>query len=253
MKTLKFLSKEYIKYNKKYYKISRNQLLILDALLYDGSVKKYIDSKKNLRYSEHFGLFDFDKNKLEKIIISGKTTREEEDDIEILFPTEHKDIIDYEFMFHTHPPTPGRVEHGIIYEFPSVNDIFHFIEYFNKGMSQGSLIVAPEGIYTITTKNNIKQIKYNLKNEDKLFNMLDKELNKIHQLSIKKYGTTFTKDYYHKTIIKDFHFIELINKCLKNIFNGQIKIKYVNRTFDKKTKSWLVNKLFLRISAVEPK
>ena len=252
MKKLKFISKKFIKFNKKYYKISRNQLLILDSLLYDGSVKKYIDSKKNVRFSEHFGLLDFDKNKLEKIIISGDTTREEDDDIEILFPNDPFDIFDYEFMFHTHPPTIGRIDNGIIYEFPSVNDVFHFIENFNKGIIQGSLIIAPEGIYTITYKKNVKKIKYKLNDEDKLFNLLDDKLNKLHMLSIKKYGTKFTQEFYYKNIIKNKYFINSLNKYLKKLFNNQIKINYVNRTYDKITNSWIIDTLYLKVSAIEP-
>jgi hypothetical protein len=253
MKKLKFKTKKYIKFDKKYYKISRNQLLILDALLYDGSNKKYIDSNNNMRYSEHFGLFDFDVKKLEKIIISGDTVREDEDDIEILFPNDPSDIIDYEFMFHTHPPTPGRVKNGIIYEFPSINDIFHFIEYFNKGLTQGSLIIAQEGIYVITTKSNVKKIKYNIKDEEKLFNILEDNLSDIHLESIEKYGKKFNKNFYYKTIIKDLYFINKFNNIIKEIFNDQIKIKYYNRTYDKKTNTWIIKSLFLRVAAIEPK
>lgn len=252
MKKLKFRTKKYMKYNKKYYKISRNQLLILDALLYDGSVKKYIDSKKNMRYSEHFGLFDFDSHKLEKIVISGNSVREDEDDIEILFPNDPIDIIDYEFMFHTHPPTPGRVQNGIIYEFPSIHDIFHFIEYFNKGITQGSLIIAPEGIYVITVKNNIKKIKYNLLQEEKMFDDLEDFLSQIHLESINKYGSKFDKKFYYNTIINDKYFINKFNSYIKKIFNNQIKIKYHNRVYDKKTNSWIIKSLYLSVSAVEP-
>ena len=56
-----------IKYSQRYIKITQNQLQIFDALLYDGGVKKYLDSNNNLRYSEHAGIFDFDKIKLEEL------------------------------------------------------------------------------------------------------------------------------------------------------------------------------------------
>ena len=78
----------------KYVKLDQNELLIMDALMeHGGYTKKYIDKNKKIyRYSEHFGLLDFKKvnspNKfmLEKIIISGNTTRVDEGDDEILFP-----------------------------------------------------------------------------------------------------------------------------------------------------------------------
>ena len=40
----------------------------------------------------------------------------------------------YQYLFHTHPPTPkpgGRAGEGIVYEFPSIGDILHFIDHFN--------------------------------------------------------------------------------------------------------------------------
>ena len=154
---IKFNSKIYIKNNIKYYKITRNQLLVLDALLYDGGgvTKKYLDSHKNVRYSEHAGLLDFDATKLERIVISGKTTREDKDDLDILLPHDLPDLPDYEYIFHTHPPTPhpgGRVNQGILYEFPSISDIFHFIEHYNEGHVQGSIIITAEGLYIIKSK-----------------------------------------------------------------------------------------------------
>jgi hypothetical protein len=138
MNNIKIKSNVHIRNKKRYLKLNRNQLLILDALLYDGSARKYIDSDNHLRYTEHMGVLDFKANKLQKIIISGETTREDEDDIDILLPKDLPNIYEYEFMFHTHPPTPkpgDRAKDGILYEFPSVNDIFHFIKYYNKGMT----------------------------------------------------------------------------------------------------------------------
>ena len=64
-------------------------------------------------------------------------------------------------MFHTHPPTPfpgSRVVDGILYEFPSISDIYHFADHFNAGETQGSLIIAPEGMYIIRAQDNINKI-----------------------------------------------------------------------------------------------
>ena len=125
-----FKSNMYRKYNKTYFKLTYNQLLILDALYEDGSnEKKYIDKNNNLRYSEHFGLLGFNHKKLDKIIVSANTNREDSNDIEILLPTDLPEIKEFEYMFHTHPATPypgSRIKDGILYEFPSISDLYHF-------------------------------------------------------------------------------------------------------------------------------
>ena len=71
-----------------------------------GGSKKYLDSHGHLRFSEHSGLIDFTKTQVDKIIISGKTNREDDDDTYILLPQNMTDALDYEYIFHTHPPTP---------------------------------------------------------------------------------------------------------------------------------------------------
>ena len=158
MKKIHFKSKIY---KKKYFKLDYNQILILDSLLdIGGKEKKFFDKNNNLRYSEHFGLLDFDQNSLSKIIISSKKMREDDEDIEILLPNDFNDIKHFEFMFHTHPATPKpgyRARDGVLYEFPSISDIFHFAEHYNNGKTQGSIVIAPEGIYILyISEKNIK-------------------------------------------------------------------------------------------------
>jgi hypothetical protein len=150
---LKLPSVIFKKEKKRLIKISKNQLRILDALMIDGGYdKKYFDKKNKLRFSEHAGLLDFSNNGLDKIVVSGKTERVDRDDHSILLPANMIEAYDYEYIFHTHPPTPrpgGRANVGVLYEFPSISDIFHFMDHYNNGVVQGSIIIAPEGIYII--------------------------------------------------------------------------------------------------------
>ena len=74
----------------------------------DGSKeKKYFDSKSKLRYSEHSGLLDFGKSRLQRIIINAKQNISDKVDDTILLPDNMPDAFDFEYMFHTHPSTPN--------------------------------------------------------------------------------------------------------------------------------------------------
>lgn len=237
------------KQKKSYVTISRNQLLVLDALMNDGGyTKKYIDSKNNLRYSEHSGLLDFSNNKLDKIIVSGKTIRTDRDDHEIFLPMNMIEAYDYEYMFHTHPPTPkpgGRAKDGVLYEFPSISDIFHFIEHYNNGNIQGSIIIASEGVYIIRAKDNVNKIIIN--NEDEVFNELSYKVLGIQNLAIEKYKTKFTDEFFYKTIAQDKSYIKKFNNLL-NEYN--IKIKYKPRSLIKNR--WIIDGLNIIVSPIEP-
>jgi hypothetical protein len=180
-----------IQHDERYIKITQNQLQIFDALLYDGGIKKYIDSKKNRRYSEHAGIFDFNKTKLERLIISGHTSREDDDDIEILLPKDSIEALDYEYIFHTHPATPypgARAKNGVLYEFPSIADLYHFAYHHNDGSIQGSIIIAPEGIYIIRLKKDIAYIDYPSKHNEKKMEQLHA---KIQDRAINEFGTDY--------------------------------------------------------------
>jgi hypothetical protein len=243
-----------IKSNKKrYLKVSRNQLLIMDALMKHGGYKIYKDKYENniYRYSEHAGLLDFDNSGLERIIISGNTTRIDEGDDDIFLPKNMIDAFDYEYIFHTHPPTPkpgGRAKLGIIYEFPSISDIFHFMEHYNDGRTQGSIVIAPEGLYIIRKKDSSNQKKIKI-NEDKFYKEATKIIWKVHEESIKRYGTDFSISTFYSKIAQDLSPINEINTVL-NKFG--IHIDYYSRIKDIKNQ-WVIDTLYLPVYVIEPK
>jgi hypothetical protein len=238
------------KNNIKYIEVSQNQLQILDALLYDGGYKKYIDSNKRLRYSEHSGLFDFTSSKLERIVVSGKTNREDADDAEILLPQNMPDAFDYEYMFHTHPPTPypgARALSGILYEFPSVSDLYHFAYHYNNGDIQGSLIIAPEGIYIIRAKNNIKYIDYP---SNKIAIKMEDIHSEINMKAIEKHGSDYfneKQEKFYKNVAQDKTYIKMYNKMVKTYFNENMVVSYKPRKYDKKTNKWIIKNLYIKI------
>lgn len=235
---------------KKYIKINRNQILILDAILYDGGInKKYIDKSNNLRFSEHSGHIGLNNSSIDRIIVSAKTNREDRDDKEILLPHNLVDTYEYEYFFHTHPPTPfpgGRAKDGILYEFPSISDIFHFIDHYNMGKTIGSIVVATEGYYIIYPKNfNIKKIKYDVELEDQIFDEMEKENTIIHELAAKKYGSDFTEEFFFSTIAMDDTYINMYAKMVNKYLNNQLKIIIKHRTKDKLTNKWIIKNLYL--------
>jgi hypothetical protein len=233
----------------KYIKLSQNQLRILDALMNDGGFdKKYVDSKKKLRHSEHLGLLDFSNTGLEKIIVSAKTNRIDPEDHTILLPQNMIETYDYEYIFHTHPPTPrpgARLTDGILYEFPSVSDVFHFMDHYNTGATQGSLVMAPEGVYIIYAIDRKQKIQ--ILNEDEVFDKLNDCVEDIQVKAITKYGAKLSDSYFYYKIAQDTAYIKLFNKELKKY---NIKIYYKPRI--KFKGKWIIKDLYLKVSAIEP-
>jgi hypothetical protein len=234
---------------KKYIKLGINQILILDALMKDGSNKKYLDKHNKPKYSEHFGMIDYNKSGFDKLIISGKTIRTDKNDDEILLPGDVPEAYEYEYMFHTHPPTPSagsRASEGVLYEFPSVNDLYHFAEHFNKGKTVGSIIIAPEGFYLIKSFDVNKKINFPITN--KVFNKLTKDLHDIQHKAITEYGTKFSLDTYYHKIIKDVKYLDMYNKCITKHWGKSIKIFYKPRIKDKHNDNdWIIPGLYLPI------
>lgn len=251
MQLKKIYSKIYSIQKNQYIKIKRNQLLILDALLYDGSNKIYKGKNKKYFFSEHFGMLDFNKKGLDKLIISAKTERIDYDDEDIYFPGDVEEALQYEFIFHTHPPTSGltRVNDGILYEFPSINDIYHFTDLYNKGKTQGSIIIAPEGLYIICTKDN-KKVKY--PNSDKVFDNMNTKLLEIQEQAIKEYGIDINDNLYYNKIIVNKKYIKMYNEMVNKVFSDKIKIKYITRKYDEKIKKWYLPSFYISLNIIEP-
>ena len=152
---LNFVEKKSIlfrNFGKHKFKLTSNQLNIFDALMEHGKKKNAYKKKNRFKYSEHAGMIDFNRKGLETILVDANTTRIDVGDSEIFLPNNRKDVKDYEYIFHTHPPTPhigARISQGILYEFPSANDLNYFLYYTIHGSVQGSIINTPEGLYII--------------------------------------------------------------------------------------------------------
>ena len=234
-------------------KLSRNHLNILDALLYSGGNSNIYEINNSFYFSEHFGLLDFNKKKLKTILIDANTKRIDQDDNTILLPTANRpDIDDYEYIFHTHPPENGipggRRNDGILYEFPSVSDISHFISLTYTGIVNGSIVNTAEGLYIIkricNCRNKTLKLLSNTE-ETNLNNLIDKQQNN----ALKKYGTKFTDEFFYKTIAKNKVYLKNINKFLKDL---NITILFYNRIKNKKNK-WVLPEITITVDVYEQK
>ena len=222
----------------------------MDALMQHGSYTKKYKDNKTYRYSEHAGLLDFNVDDLEKIIVSSKPSRVDDGDDTIYLPENITDAYDYEYFFHTHPATPkagGRVNDGILYEFPSVSDIFHFIEHYNNGVTQGSIIISPEGMYVIR-KSVIDDKKIIIKNEDNVYDAIEDYMTVVQDKAIKKYGYKFTLNEFYSKIAQDIKYIKMINKYLAQY---NIYIEYSPRKKNKEN-LWLIESIYLPVYVIEP-
>ena len=243
--SIKLLGRIQFKDEIKYLKLDKNQIMILDALMKHGGYnKKYYDiDKKNIaRYSEHAGFFQINNKTIRNIIVSGNTIRVDKGDDEIFLPMSTTDAYDYEYIFHTHPPTPkpgGRVTDGILYEFPSIGDILHFIDHFNDGKTIGSLVMTPEGLYNI---RNIEQIKKQIKIDENIFyNDVRKIFKTVQQAAIEKYGEKFSTYTFYSQIAQDTSYISEVNDVL-NKYN--IIIDFYSRVKDFRG-SWIIDTIYI--------
>jgi len=227
----------------KVFTVEKNDLFVLDALMHDGSQQKYSHNKNNLKYSEHGGLLDFDKHGLERIIV---TTHKESDktDPEIYFPVVTDDVEDYEFMYHTHPPTPtpgARSKQGIVYEVPSLSDINTFVMTYLEGKTQGSIIVAPEGFYVI------RALKKHLNPEEYQLNELMQGIMYMNYKYAEKYKFNVTVDIFYKHIITNTKLQKKLKEQIRKYTNNELTIDFFKRKKDS-TGNWIVNKLYLIVN-----
>jgi hypothetical protein len=241
-----------VKNNRDYVVVERNQLHILDALMIHGGYqKKYIDLENNFsRYSEHAGYLDFEDDVLSKIIVSGKTLRIDDGDNEIYLPMDMDDMFEYEYIFHTHPPTPrpgGRAEDGILYEFPSIGDIYHFIDHHNEGNVIGSIVIAAEGMYNIRkSTDDASNISVD---EEALYKKYQHKFYQVQKKAIIEYGTKFNTNTFFSKIAQDRKYIDKLNDIL-NQFN--IQIDYYPRKKDNDD-NWIIDTVFLVFRQNKPK
>lgn len=247
MSRLESKSKIFVKNNIKYIKISENQLQIIDALMKHGGYhKRYVDKSntKLFRYSEHAGFLHFTNNGLDKITISCRSNVVDKDDNEIYFVKSVKEMLNYEYIFHTHPPTPkpgGRVTEGILYEFPSISDLFHFIYHYNNGSTYGSIVVAPEGLYNIRKlTQDMSKIKVN---EDEMFKTIADVYLQVQNKFIDKYGSLFNSYTFFSKIAQDIEFIDIINGALEKY---ELHIDYFPRVKDSRG-SWVLGTIYLPV------
>lgn len=221
----------------KYIKLDEIKIKILEMLFQDGSKRIY-----NNKYTEHAGYLDINEKKIDNIIISTTKKRIADNDKSIYLPDEdNMTSKNYSYIFHTHPATPkigSRIDVGIIYEFPSINDIYHFIDQFNEGKTIGSIIIAPEGLY------NIKKLLLDKKpiniNEIELEKEYKHVINHYQNKMIKKYKK-ITEDIFYEKIVKKIP-IKKINKVLNKY---GLQIDFYKRI--KKNNKWILETIYLEL------
>ena len=160
------------------------------------------------------------------------------------------EAFDYEYMFHTHPPTPkpgGRANEGILYEFPSISDMFHFIDHYNDGNIQGSIVLAAEGIYVIRSYKIPLDQKIIILDQSKVINELEHKYIELEHKAIKKYGIKFTTNYFYSKIAQNKKFIGEFNNTIRKY---NIEIAYYPRIKNKKL--WKLPTVYLPIASIEP-
>lgn len=225
-----------------YVPLHYNKLLIIDALLKEGSFPRYENENKFI-YSEHSGAISINNKVVENIIISAQTDRIDIFDQNIYLPINANILSDYEYIFHTHPNATsyaGRINEGIIYEFPSASDILNFVRYHDTGIAQASLIIAPEGSYLIRPLTVTKTYDF----EPDFYHELRKYILKLEKMAVKelhKLDLDFTDpDIFHEYISSDLRYIKLYNKYL-NAYN--LFIEYYPR--HKKNGEWCLRQINL--------
>ncbi len=255
-----------IKTNIEWCLLNTNGSNIIDGLYEIGSNQIYTEKKKNIseskimRFSEHSGFIYFEKKKLKTISVTTGTRVEQSDPI-IYMPTNCAESLKVDYIFHTHPKTPyigSRIKHGIIYEFPSVSDIIHFVEHHNQGKLLGSIIIAPEGIYVIRknifNRNPIKaDYELMVENLENIFmecyNDSYLQYSVINYDELKINGEVKIPDgFFYSHISKNYEYINRINNVLKKY---DLFIDYYARTHfnvqDTNESRWIFDDIYLPI------
>lgn len=215
-----------------------NKLQILDSLAAHGSTQGYIIPDKscelgkkcshNYIYSEHSGVINIENNQVENIIVSTNSNRISDADSDIYLPTNTAILEKYPYIYHTHPLTNGyggRVDSGILYEFPSTSDIYNFVFYYTNGIVQASIIVAPEGMYILRLLEYEKGPLLDKNNFDKI----TRYIMRVEKKAIIEYRDileNITEDDFHTIIGANIEYIRMLNQLMHKY---NIHIEYYPR------------------------
>jgi hypothetical protein len=256
------ISKTKINFTYEYIYLSTNNINVIDGLYEDGSKNKYIEPSKNIftgenfLYSEHYGSIEYEKNKVSNFNIY-TDMRVDKEDPNIFLPKSRTDLVNFEYIFHTHPKTPylgSRIKYNLLYEFPSISDILHFIDNHNNGKLLGSLVLAPEGLYHIHkyifNKEEIKldffifmdELDYELR---ECYLDAKKEYSKINYKKLMRNNEIkIPESYFYKNISLNFDYVNRINMLLAKY---DLYIDFYPRIRLSNTKNWILPDIYLPI------
>ncbi len=180
-----------------------------------------------------------DHGSFSQIVIMNNTNRQDVADKDILLPHNSPDLLEFDYLFHTHPNTHtngGRVSSGVLYEFPSASDIYNFMKYNEEGKAQASLIVSPEGEYIIRPRRYGVRPTAGREQYDKLRDAIIL----IEKLAIKSKRDVLDKiqsdpELFHGKVSADTRFIKLYNRCLKPL---ELFVEYYPR--EKMGNEWVL-------------
>jgi len=234
-----------------------NNINIIDGIYEEGSYNIFINKNKNIfntqkfYFSEHSGFIIFKANIVDKVIVLNDY-RTDKDDPFIFLPKNNIEALNVPYIFHTHPKTPELfsrfVNDDILYEFPSLNDIYHFIDHHNRGILNGSLVITPEGIYNIRKRTfNEKKI---IIDEDIFDNLINDVYMECYKQSYEKYHKIkFSENNFYKHIATNLQYIKNINSVLEKFditidFICRVKSKKINK---KDKPKWIIPNFYLPI------
>jgi hypothetical protein len=226
----------------RYIPLHYNKLLIIDALMKQGSNPRYENNGEYL-YSEHAGGISIKDGIIDNIIVSTQTDRTDDADVNIYLPHNTPSMSEYYYLFHTHPNTityGGRFNEGIVYEFPSASDVLNFVKYHNEGNAQASLVVTPEGSYLIRP---LKYVEY-FDVPVELAYFLRKYVLRLEKKAVaefQQYGDKITDaDFFNANIGNNFKYINKYNRYLRDY---NLYIEYYPR--EKKNGEWCLRQINL--------
>ena len=215
----------------KWVPFSHNQLLIIDGAYHAGSIKNFECANKSYCraldqlnfgeycYAEIAGRLVIKNNQIDNIVIHSNHEITYPDDSGIIFSINDNEFANSEYIFHTHPePSKERRLSGIVYEFPSGNDLVNFAKYYKPNVNKtiGSILISPEGVYLIRPLIYFKHINLDVS----AINIINDKLIELEGEAFRKYQII------DDSTFNDFTFIDKLNKYL---YSWNIRIDYFPR------------------------